>query len=166
MTDFLYLDIETTGLDVLVHQPIEVSWALNDEEPTTIVLPHTLDLADPEALEINHYWDRGLNDITKWAGEDQIAELEAALEDAHIAGSNPGFDTSFLHQYGFRGWYYRLMDVPLWVAGRLNLPESLGLKRTADMLRQAGHEIPEPDHSAGGDVLTTRAIHKIAQGLL
>ena len=166
MRDFLYLDIETTGLDVLVHQPVEVSWALNDETPTTITLPHTLEMADPEALEINRYYERGLNDITKWAGDKEIAELEAALEDAHIAGSNPAFDTGFLHQYGFRGWYYRLMDVPLWVAGRLNLPESLGLKRTADLMRHDGFEIPEPDHTAGGDVLTTRAIHKIAANAL
>ena len=166
MRDFLYVDLETTGLDFDVHQIVEVSWALNDEEPTTLVLPHTLDMADPEALKVNRYYERGLDDITKWADEDRLQELSAALEDAHIAGSNPAFDMAFLQRYGFTGWYYRLMDVPLWVAGRLNLPESLGLKRTADLMRHDGFEIPEPDHTAGGDVLTTRAIHKIAANAL
>jgi DNA polymerase-3 subunit epsilon len=165
MTDFLYLDLETTGLDPFIHEIVEASWALNDDEPRTIVLPHTLDMADPDALRINRYYERGLNDITKWANEDDLDELVAALEDAHIAGSNPGFDVSFLSASGYHGWYYRLMDVPLWVAGKLEWEESRGLAKTAQYFRDSGYDVPEPDHSAGGDVLTTRAIHKIARAL-
>lgn len=165
MTDFLYLDTETTGLDPEVHKLVEVSWALGDDEPTTLVIPHTLEMANAEALKINRYYERHLDDTSKWATWRDFAELNAVLEDAHIAGSNPAFDAAFLKVHGFRGWHHRLMDVPLWVAGRLNLPESLGLKRTADLLRGEGYKIPEPDHSAGGDVLTTRAIHKIARAL-
>jgi hypothetical protein len=162
---FLYLDTETTGLDPYVHDIIEVSWALGDAEPSTLVLPHSIKSADADALRINGYYERGLDDKSKWADADAVLPLRDALKGAHIAGSNPAFDAAFLKAAGFTGWHHRLMDVPLWVAGRLNLPESLGLARTAILMRERGFEIPEPNHTAGGDVLTTRAVYKAARAL-
>jgi hypothetical protein len=165
MMDFLYLDTETTGLNPGLHEIVEVSWALGDAEPKTLVLPHDLMHAEAKALEINRYYERGLDDVSTWATPSQEDQLRAALQGAHIAGSNPAFDVAFLKAAGFDGWHHRLMDVPLWVAGKLDWPESLGLAKTAVYFQNRGYKIPNPDHSAGGDVLTTRAVHKVARYL-
>ncbi len=156
----LYLDIETTGLDPYCHAIVELSYAINNDDPFTLVFPHSLNGADPKALEVNKYYERGLNDQRKFATIEQINSLHTILHDQVIAGSNPAFDTAFLKEYGYSGWKHRLMDVPLWAAGRLGWPESKGLYRTAQFLIDGMNmDIPLPDHTAEGDIRCTRAIY-------
>lgn len=59
MTTLCFIDTETTGLDPRIHQPYEVCWWREDEdEPNTLRLPHTLEYADQQALNIGRYWER------------------------------------------------------------------------------------------------------------
>lgn len=162
MLEFLYLDCETGGLDPEVHPLIEVAWALGDAEPKRLILPHSVENAESEALMINHYYERGL-DEEPVATQAEINQLNVLLKGAHIAGSNPAFDVAFLREAGFSGWHHRLMDVPLYMAGFAGWEESKGLFRTTTELLKAGYDIPIPDHTAIGDVLTTRAIHKLVR---
>lgn len=158
---FLWIDTETTGLDHKRHQIVELTYALGNDDPYTLVLPHSLTNADPDSLRINKYYERGLDHKARWATVVEIQGFARLLYGAKLAGSNPRFDADFLSAKGYGGWHHRLMDVPLWAAGRLGLPESLGLAKTVLYMRQNGYDIPLPDHTATNDVLAVRAVYTV-----
>lgn len=88
------LDMETTGLK-LHHQPCEIAWYdLNTDEHGVFIPAHTLDGADPKALEINRYEQR-------IAGKPQDDGTATAALHARLGGdgvktsvwcANPSFD--------------------------------------------------------------------------
>lgn len=161
----LWLDIETSGLDPYRHEILEIAYAIDDDAPYTLIFPHYLLNADPKALEINRYYERGLARKRSWAKEHELEGLQQILQDQTIAGSNPAFDVSFLRAYDYSGWKHRLMDVPLWVAGHFGWLESAGLQRTITYMNmKKGHNLPYPDHSAKGDIIATRALFKAVLG--
>jgi hypothetical protein len=161
-TTLAFVDTETTGLDARIHQPYEVCiWREGADEPVTMELPHTLEHADQQALNIGGYWQR----IRSPWGIDQ-ARLEAIrvlcehLNGVTLVGSNTAFDAAMLTRFiGTPVWHHRLINVAegaMWLFG-WDRPK--GLANVTDHLRDLGHEIPEPDHTAEGDVRTTRAVY-------
>lgn len=158
-----FIDTETTGLDARVHEPYEVSWWLEDApKPETWGLPHSLAHADGNALRVGGYFDR---DFAPWGGVNEqrslAARLASRLRDVTLVGSNPAFDAAMLTRFiGTPVWHYRLINVSeggMWVFG---LSEPPGLAAVANLCRDEGYEIPEPDHTAEGDVRTTRAVYE------
>ena len=95
-----YIDCETTGLDPLTHEMLEV--AILREHPTTNAVhgfrvqirPEHLETADPKALEINGYTPE------KWKNALPLAEaipyIEEQLKDCILIGHNIRFDLDFL----------------------------------------------------------------------
>jgi DNA polymerase-3 subunit epsilon len=157
----VFVDVETTGLDPLVHDVVEIAWAVEGGEIKSYVPQHTLSGADPKALEINGYFDRDLySQGRRDARIDYQSTLLFDLNGATIVGSNPAFDTAFLRKkLGFAPWHHRLIDVSnvaMMVFDRLRPP---GLAAIAGSLRGLGHDIPEPDHTATGDVECTRVVY-------
>ena len=56
---FVFLDIETTGLNFNEHQILELSYAVGDGEITTLyVTDMDFEKAEPKALEVNKYFER------------------------------------------------------------------------------------------------------------
>lgn len=161
----VYLDTETTGLDATRHDVIEVAWAVDGGPIRSALLPHTLQNASPEALAINGYWERGLDDQLCVAQADFRAhawhrDLLNDLTGATLVGSNPAFDARFLRaKFGYEPWHHRLFDVATYAAGVLGWDGPRGLKDVRDALHHHGFEIPAPDHTAAGDVATVRACH-------
>lgn len=92
--------------------------------------------------------------------------LGAHLSDTTLVGSNPAFDAAMLTRYiGTPTWHHRLVDVSdgaMWVFG-WDRPH--GLADVADACRAQGFEIPTPDHTAEGDVRTTRAVYDALRDL-
>ena len=136
MTDALvFIDTETTGLDPRIHQPYEVSWWREGKEaPSALWLPHTLDLADPKALAIGGYWERGgepLSTDSDWERRILVRELRGAT-------------------------LVNVSEGAMWIFG---WDRPRGLASTAEACRAEGYDIPEPDHTAEGDVRTTRAVY-------
>lgn len=93
------LDLETTGLNPLLHQATEVSWyCLNSGEGGTFIPPHTLENADPYALEVSKYHER----LAGLAQDDgtQVEALNLLLGGdgvkTYLIGSNPGFDAGHI----------------------------------------------------------------------
>lgn len=165
-------DVESTGLDPFVHQATEVAWW--DSATGTygeLVLPHTLDNADPLALEIQRYQERGIATARR-ANQCEVAGLwgflGGSIEDRYakpvLVGSNAGFDAGMLggtfHRAGFtpsQPWYYRPRDVAEIARSGLGWVDENGhppnLKRLTERL-----DITVPDgaaHTAIGDVRTT-----------
>lgn len=159
MTPLVFLDTETTGLDVNKHDVVEVAWAHAGGPIHALILEHDIKAASPQALSVNGYYARGL-DRAQVATDDELDWLERDLDGATIVGSNPAFDARFLEKaLGWAPWHYRLVNVAegaMWLFG-WDRPK--GLKDVMEALRARGHEIPIPDHTAAGDVAATRAIY-------
>lgn len=164
MTTLCFIDTETTGLDARIHQPYEVCYWLEDDDPRTLHLPHSLDFADGMALKVGAYFERGFSpfpDRGKTA-----AELAYALTGVMLVGSNPAFDAAMLTRFvGAPVWHHRMIDVAsagMWV---FDWDRPKGLADVASACRDRGHDIPEPDHTAEGDVRTTRAVYEALRAI-
>lgn len=159
MTTLCFIDTETTGLDPRIHQPYEVCfWLEGADEPTTLWLPHTLEHADAQALRIGGYFDR---DQVPWVDDNYAREwLIRDLRGVTLVGANPAFDAAMLRRFiGTEVWHYRFIDVSDGAMFLFGWDRPRSLLDTAAAVRDAGYDIPEPDHTAEGDVRTTRAIY-------
>lgn len=177
----IVVDTETTGLhdDAAI---IEVA-AINVNTGETLhFVPHLppgqLAKAQPEALQINRYYERGLFRETLSAADtlDAFDNLRNMLNGNTFAGSNPTFDAKLIEKQQYRTihtdeetanldytspapigqvWHHRLADLSAYAAGVLGLDptEAPGLDRVAELL---GVSIPDGDrHTALGDAKTT-----------
>lgn len=156
-----FVDTETTGLDPRIHQPYEVCmWRENEDAPATFILPHTLELADPHALTIGRYFERCHTRASEGDDPFTLEAVTLTLRGVTLVGSNPAFDAAMLTRViGTPVWSHRLINVAegaMWVFG---WDEPRGLAKVADACRERGHVIPEPDHTAEGDVRATRAVY-------
>ncbi|MSZ76802.1 MAG: hypothetical protein F2667_06805 [Actinobacteria bacterium] len=161
----VYLDTETTGLNIDLHHAWEVAWAVDDGPIHTALLPHTLDNATDDALRICRYHHRV---AALQPNPDLIDVLRSDLTGATIVGANPAFDMRFLRKTfnGAEPWHYRSIDVStgvMWLAG---WDKPRGLLGATYEMRNRGHQIPMPDHTAAGDVATVRALHRRLRFLL
>jgi hypothetical protein len=167
VTTLCFGDTETTGLNPDQHQAYEVCWWREDEDtPIVGTLPHDLHGADEKALEIGGYHSRGFTPGRYPDRRELRAALRTALDGATLVGSNPAFDASFLRKaLGCAPWHHRLINVAeggMWVFG-WDRPK--GLADVAAECRARGFEIPQPDHTAVGDVRTTRAVYEALRAI-
>lgn len=162
MTTLCYVDVESTGLDPRIHQPYEVAWWREDEDDAHgMWLPHSLEYADPNALAIGNYWERmggpwpGRN-----GGQHEKDRLIHVLQGVTLVGSNPAFDAAMLTRFiGAPVWHYRTINVADVAMTVFDWHRPRGLAAIVEHLQVRGHRIPEPDHTAGGDVRATRAVY-------
>jgi len=103
-----FLDIETTGLDVIEHEIIEIGCVLVTYELKVIeefelkIKPEHISNADPVSLKISHYnpllWEDALS------LKDGMEILSGKVQDAILVGQNVAFDSSFLeHAFSKNG---------------------------------------------------------------
>ena len=159
---FLYCDVETTGLDPHVHDIWELAYAADDGEVVSDFLPHDLIHAQPAALRVGRYLDRVPDAIPGSRSASTPFESEAMrlMGGVTIVGANPAFDTAFLaERWGYAPWRHRLLDIETYAMAAFGWDVPHGLKDVADACRELGADIPEPDHTAGGDVATVRSCH-------
>lgn len=157
------VDCETTGLDPTVHVPVEVAWwHVGTGERGLFIPPHThlnMIQADPTALTINGYYERGLDNRDHWDTDgSELTRLHQALKGVSMVGSNPSFDASMLTPMYRRWalqpqpWRYATMDIGTYAAGVFGL--SIGDRFTLPALCDR-FGIPRGDHTAEGDVTAT-----------
>ena len=102
--NFAFIDIETTGLNVLEQEIIEVGCVLTTPELEVLeefelkIKPEHIENADPAALKVNHYhekdWQKAI-DIKK-----AIKIVAEKTKDCIMVGHNVSFDSAFL-EYAF-----------------------------------------------------------------
>lgn len=132
---FAILDTETTGLDPLKHEIIEIAVKSPKGTFHSLVKPMRIDQAEPKALELNGY----AKDPSRWDNAPTIAEVLPQvldyLKDCIMVGHNVSFDKGFLaaaHQqvYGKGLPFYHAFDTVTLVMehlpdlGRFNLDVS------------------------------------------
>lgn len=160
MSPLMFVDTEATGLDWSIHQPYEVClWEEHWAEPKTFDLRHSLEGADPAALKIGGYFERGAHGIDE--GSITKGALAKMLNGVTLVGSNPAFDAAMLRRFiGAATWHHRMIDVSNLAMVVLGLPRPPGLAATVHLLREAHYSIPDPDHTSEGDVRVTRAVYE------
>jgi hypothetical protein len=166
VTILCFIDTETTGLDSRIHQPYEVCyWREDQERPQTAALPHSLEHAYGSALRIGGYFDRDFRPETD-RNDYWVQHLARALHGVTLVGSNPAFDAAMMTRFiGTAVWHHRLINVAeggMWTFG-WHRPK--GLADVATECRERGYQIPEPDHTAEGDVRTTRAVYEALRAI-
>lgn len=164
-TRHVYVDTETTGRRALMgHQVWELAYAVGSGPVLSCFLPHSLERAETEALEINGYHDR-YQPAPVEAARAFEGEARDAMRGQTIVAANAHFDALFLERrWSLAPWHYRLLDVEAYAAGVLGLPTNPvpGLRAVRAALVDLGYAIPEPDHTGGADVLTARGVHLAA----
>jgi len=98
--NFAFVDIETTGLNLLKHEIIEIGCVVADQNLEVVeefdlkIKPENIEVADPVSLKINKY------DPELWMAAYSLKEaLEIFLEKAGgciMVGHNVAFDSGFL----------------------------------------------------------------------
>jgi len=113
------VDTEATGLDHRIHQLTEVAWIVREPDGTErehrVVPEHTLDHAEPIALEISRYHER-LADAPRTPDAEWVDRFLADAEGAVLVGVVPDFDARHLLQACQRvgrtpTWDHHLLDV-------------------------------------------------------
>jgi DNA polymerase III epsilon subunit-like protein len=163
---FIFLDTETTGLDIDRHEVWEFGAVVLpdglDSEPYEVEMKWEalwLEQADPQALRINRYYERTA-DLDKLGFASDAARIIALLcDDAFLIGRNPYFDKEFLTKlcrenslcFTPRHPVLNIVDLTLgwlWSRGQnLELPH-----RGSDIMDAIGFD-PDPAvaHTALGD---------------
>lgn len=166
MTDYAFIDTETTSLNSRTGDVIEAAWAINQGPINQGVFAHTLENADMQALEINRYWERGMDRWQRggdWMNPEAADlsfrnEIIRALHGKTIVAENYGFDVGFLaKKLGIEPWHYRKVELSTiaMTVFRLEAPESQ--TKTRERLIDLGWDIPDNDHTAAADVAGLRA---------
>lgn len=167
---FCFIDTETTGLDPRIHQAWEICiWREDSEKPQTWQLGHTLEHADPKALEINNYFARAQS-TRQWDAPADRSWLAQQLTGVTLVGSNPSFDAAMVRNFlGYAPWSHRMVDISNLAMAVFDLEAPPGLTTVRDLLIGLNYDIPPPNHTAYVDVLCTKAVFdalRIEIGLL
>lgn len=100
MKDFVFIDVETSGLDPERHEILEVA-ALRVSPKLDVIgefsakcIPLHISNADPAALTVNGYTDEEWMDAIPL--KEALVQTAPLMEDAVPAGHNVQFDLSFL----------------------------------------------------------------------
>lgn len=193
-----FVDIETTGLDPHTHDVWEMAGIVSDTEEldkTTefhhFIVPN-LQMADPGALRMNHFYDRveltseewGKNgERYKWS-DPRAAALDVVTKTsgAYLCGMNVDFDADFLEHLLFAcglspAWEYKPVELESMMLGYLsNLRDHEGVPtvsmselfpfRSSDLSRRIGID---PDifdrHTAMGDAKWAYSVFRKITGL-
>lgn len=149
----VFVDCETTGLDASKDKLVEVTYAIEQEEPVTLYFG---------VKRVPAFID----DLTKFSERRVFDEPEATEEDKNlfrvltagqtIVAGNPKFDVGFLEANGLYVAHYRTLDVQSYAMAKLNLDYMPSMYQIYQLLAERGYKFTEPDHSSRNDVLFMR----------
>lgn len=207
--DYVYVDVETGGLDPDKHPLLEVAYAVGHGPVKTLYpnLNYAFESSDPKALEVNQFLKRfaAQDENGTWYGvpwEFNVADLpdpqynmQAPTAPLGLAflnlppasmdhqwdefinetrgkvpvGANVQFDVAFIKKYFHPEpveWSHRILSLNAWGAGILRSGTTVSFQTLVDEINEHLAEngitsrVPEIDHTAAGDVETTRAVHQ------
>lgn len=157
------VDLETTGLSKYAF-PLEVAAINVDTGEELQFVPYVTDSvlggADPKALQINRYYERGVwaEMLDADATKEKWDVLLNMLDGNTLGGSNPRFDAMIMARFIGEPWHHRLADLSAYAAGCLDLSLNAlpGLADVCKRLDITNHE----EHSAYYDAQATAECFK------
>lgn len=163
-----FIDIETTGLNVILHEIIEIGCVLVGQDLEVIeefeikIKPEKIQDADPVALRVNHFNEED------WAGavslKDALLKLRDKTKDAIMVGQNVAFDSSFL-DYAFtelgikNEMHYHKLDTMSLAWAKLHRDETVNRFSLREMCERFDIK-NERAHSALSDARATYELYK------
>ena len=163
-----FIDIETTGLNVLKHEIIEVGCVLATpdleiiEEFELKIKPERIEDADPTSLKINHY------DPSAWVFAYTLTQamkiLAKKVKDHVMVGQNVALDSGFL-EHAFaktnitNGMHYHKLDTISIAWAKLHRSPDLEHFSLREMCVRFGIK-NEHAHSALSDARATYLLYK------
>ena len=114
-----FIDIETTGLDFINHEIIEIGCVITTSKLKLIekfelkIKPEHIESADPVSLKITHYNEEDWS--SAYTLKDAIKILIEKVKDCIMVGQNVSFDSGFLEyvfsKNGFKNsMHYHKLD--------------------------------------------------------
>jgi len=166
--NFAFIDIETTGLNLLKNEIIEIGCVVTTptleiiEEFELKVKPEHIENADPIALKVNHYnkeeWESAVS------LEKAMRILNEKVKDCIMVGHNISFDAGFL-EYAFNKtktvntMHYHKLDTISVAWAKLHNDPSLEHLSLHEMCTRFGIK-NERAHSALPDARATFELYK------
>lgn len=98
--NFAFIDIETTGLDPINHEIIEIGGVITTPDLEVIeefeikIKPEHIENADPISMKINHYKEEDWQDAVSFA--EGMKLFGEKTKDAIMVGQNVAFDSGFI----------------------------------------------------------------------
>lgn len=164
-----FIDIETTGLNVFIHEIIEIGCVLVNSSLNVIeefeikVKPENIKIADKISLKINHYKEKDWKDAISLKEAMEI--LGQKTTDSIMVGHNIPFDAFFLDKAFFetkvekKFFHYYMLDTVSIAFAKL--------KDNKDITKFTLHELCEffdiqnkDEHSALSDARATFKLYK------
>lgn len=149
----VFVDCETTGLDAQKDKLVEVTYAVESEEPVTLFfgikrVPAFID-------DLTKFSERKVYDEPA-ATTEQIELFKSILKNQTMVAGNPKFDVGFLETNGLYTAHYRTLDVQSYAMAKLSLDFMPSMQEIHDLLVGRGYSFTEPDHSSRNDVIFMR----------
>jgi DNA polymerase III epsilon subunit-like protein len=149
----VFVDCETTGLDCKKDKLVEVTYAVEQEQPVPLYfgvkkVPAFID-------DLTKFSERRVYDMPA-ATEEQKQLLRDTLKNQTMAAGNPKFDVGFMEENGLYTAHYRTLDVQSYAMAKLNLDYMPSMNEIYNLLTERGFAFTEPDHSSLNDVLFMR----------
>lgn len=158
MRKFVFVDCETTGLDCKKDKLVEVTYAVENEEPVTLFfgvkkVPAFID-------DLTKFSARGVDKEPEATDEQKETFRKLLMNQTMVAG-NPKFDVGFLEENGLYTAHYRTLDVQSYAMAKLGLDYMPSMNDIFNLLKLRGFKFTEPDHSSRNDVLFMREAFNI-----
>ena len=163
-----FIDIETTGLNMIEHEIIEIGCVIADQKLNVLeefelkIKPEHIENADKTALKINRYnekdWEAG------YSLEDAIKIFSEKVKDCIMIGQNVAFDSSFI-EYALaklksvNTMHYHKLDTISIAWAKLHKKPDLDRFSLREMCKLFGIENKNP-HSALSDARATFELYK------
>ena len=158
MRKFIYVDTETTGLDHKKCELTELAYAIEDGPIQTLYFGVT---EVPKFIDdLTKFYERGIHRQPKSSQRAFAKFIQDSAGNTMVA-ANPAHDKAFLSEAGLFNFHYRMLDISSFAMAVLRLEEMPGMSDIFRELQSRGFDIPQPDHSAAGDVASMRAAHNV-----
>jgi DNA polymerase III epsilon subunit family exonuclease len=166
--NFAFIDIETTGSNVLEHELIEIGCVLTTDELEVIeefefkIKPEHIGSADTVALKVNHYNEKDWE--TGYVLSDAMDILSKKVKGCIMVGHNVAFDAGFL-EYTFaklklqNSMHYHKLDTVSMTWAKLHKNPDIDHFSLREMCKHFGIENKNP-HSALSDARATYELYK------
>ncbi len=180
MKPILFVDVETTGLDPVKFEILDIAFVAPNEEAfrllpesvqgrmaplgldlwgwSSLVKPLRPEIHEPEALAVNGYTAEGWSAARPW--EQVKPEAEAFLKVALLAGQHIAFDAGFLRSHGLKPMR-QMVELYSFSYARLRhqLP-SLSLRPVAAHLNVNPDGIGGAPHTALRDAIDAALVYR------
>lgn len=165
---FAFVDIETTGLNLLKHEIIEIGCVVTDPELKVIeefdikITPVNIKEADPTSIKINHYNADDWKDALPL--EEAMKIFSSKVGGAIMVGQNVAFDSGFL-EYAFaktgiaNPMHYHKLDTIAIAWAKLHREPNLEHFSLREMCARFGIK-NEKAHTALSDARATYELYK------